>query len=267
MKHAKTAILAAPLCAFLCACTPSTPTGQVAATVDGVEITRNELASEPSITSLAPNSDVDAALPKVLGNVITRKVAVAQAKALKLDQTPEFIAEQRRHSEEMLSQLLYERWSSEATAPTPAAISGFINQHPQMFAGHKLFLVDQLQTSATGLDMKALEPLNSLGEIAAYFDRTSHKYRSGQNQLDSVDMATPLYTQLVQRPQGSPLIVKEGDVLQIVSVHQIQDVPVPTANQSVLAVTALRHQAANARLAEVRKAAKITYAAGFDPKH
>lgn len=267
MTCARKAFYFLPLCGLLAACGHNLPTGQVVATVNGVEITRNELGSEPAVARLAPNTDVEKVLPKVLGDVITRKIAVEQAKALKLDQTPEFIAQQRLQNEELLSQLLFDRWSSEAPAPSPAAIADFIAKNPQMFGGHKTFLLDELQTSATGVDEKALEPLNTIGDIAAYFDHIDHKYRSGQSQLDSGDMAPQLYAELVQKAPGSAIVVKSGEVLNVISVRQVQDAPIPAANQSALATTVLRHRAANERLMAVKKDAKIVYSAGFAPQH
>ena len=80
------------LVAALCACGKKVPEGQVVAMVGNEEVTRRELTVEPEAAGLPPGPDAQPALTALLDGVIARKVAVAEARRLELDRTPEFVA-------------------------------------------------------------------------------------------------------------------------------------------------------------------------------
>jgi EpsD family peptidyl-prolyl cis-trans isomerase len=246
---------------MLSACGDKTPSGQVIATVNGIEVTRNELSTEPEMLGGAG----EAALPKVLDGVIDRKLAVEEAKKLKLDQTREFIAQQQRGIETLLGQQLLTRWSNEAPQPKPSDISAFIASHPQIFSGHKVFTLDRVVTDSAGIDLKVLGPMTSMDEIVGYFGRIGHKFTRGRSDVDSAGLSTPLYSQFSTLVLGNPLIINNGTNLQIAAVQQVQNAPIGGADQNELAAKILRRQEAGKRLQAARKAAKIVYSADIRP--
>lgn len=100
------AILMAALAVLLAGCREKAPEGQVVAVVNGEEVTRRELATEPGAANGdAPQSELAA----MLSGVVDRKLAAAEAKRLELDKTPRFVAQAERLQEVMLSRTLFDR--------------------------------------------------------------------------------------------------------------------------------------------------------------
>lgn len=88
---------------MLAACQQAAPSGQVIATVDGVEITLAELNGEASARNLAIATD-PAQRAAAIADLVKRKLLVRAARAQGLDRTPQFVLAERRMREILLAQ-------------------------------------------------------------------------------------------------------------------------------------------------------------------
>lgn len=256
------AILMAALAVLLAGCREKAPEGQVVAVVNGEEVTRRELATEPGAANGdAPQSELAA----MLSGVVDRKLAAAEAKRLELDKTPRFVAQAERLQEVMLSRTLFDRWISEMPQPKPAAIAAYVARNPQRFDGRKLFLVDRIETADLGPNKDAIAPLQTNDAIAAYLDAHDQRYRRERVVLDSTGLPVALYRQLVALPPGSPLAVAQGGRLTVLAAQQSRDAPLPQAEKSAAAVLAIKQMRVQEKLAIIRKTAKISYQPGYRP--
>jgi EpsD family peptidyl-prolyl cis-trans isomerase len=244
---------------LLSGCANKEPTGQVVAFVDGEEVTRRDLATEP-MSGTGSESQ-----PALLSGVIDRKLAAAEARRLELDRTPEYVAQSQRVEEVMLSRTLFERWAAEMPAPSPQALAQYIAGNPQRFDQRKLFLVDRIQASGTGIDRQALEPLQTSDAVAKHLEAQSRPFRRGQTVLDSATVPPELYKRLTALPKGYPLAIAEGDALTVLAVLQARDAPLPQAERTPAAVSGLKQAAVRDKLAALRKGATIAYQPGFRP--
>ena len=117
----------------LSGCNP-VPSGQVAASVDGVEITRREvlleLEASPAPTGTSPQQAERLALEKL----IDRKLLLSGARDMLIDRSPDFQIRARRGRELALVDQLVARLRAQQTQPDAAAIDRFIAAHPQIFA-------------------------------------------------------------------------------------------------------------------------------------
>ena len=247
------------------ACGKKVPTGQVVAVVDGKEITRRDLASEPQ-SSLASGEDIDqSTMTAMLSGVIDRKLAAAEAKKLELDRTPQYMQQLQRLDEVMLSRTLFDRWAAERPQPDQRKISDYIAKNPQRFDGRKLFLVDRIQTGPNASEKSALAPLTTNDAIAAYLDAHSRLYRRSRVVLDSATLPIALYRRLLALPVGSPVASIENDGLNILAVVETRDAPLPAADRSAEAVKALKQLQVQRKLAMLRRKASIAYQPGYRP--
>ncbi|MBB4857391.1 EpsD family peptidyl-prolyl cis-trans isomerase [Novosphingobium chloroacetimidivorans] len=255
-------MMACCLAALLAGCDKKAPEGQVVAVVNGEEVTRRELATEPG----AANGDVaQPQLAAMLSGVVDRKLAAAEAKRLELDQTPRFVAQAKRLQEVMLSRTLFDRWISEIPPPQPAAIAAYVAQNPQRFDGRKLFLIDRIETADSGPNKEAIGPLQTNDAIAAYLDAHDQPYRRERAVLDSTGLPLALYRKLVTLPPETPIAVAQGGRLLIVAAQQTRDAPLPPAEKSAAAVLALKQVKVQEKLAALRKTAKVSYQPGYRP--
>lgn len=250
--------------AILHGCGEKEAKGQVVGVVNGIEVTRRELAAEPEIANLGPGIDAQPLLPQILGQVIDRKLVVAEAEKLKLDERPEFQTAKRRLEEVLLSQQLLQTWAREVPQPKPEEIKTFIAANPQMFGNRKLLLMDQIVAMGK-VDAKDLGPLNTPDEIAAYFNAKKIKFQRKRAPVDSADMPLVLFRQFMKAPPGAPIAVIQPSRVDVYTMLRVQDSPVPAAQADAIAKAALAKQAVGKRIQAMRKSAKITYQPGYEP--
>lgn len=250
----------------LCACGNKVPKGQVVAVVNGEEVTRRDLSSEPQSVMTGKGDDEPQALSALLNGVVDRKLASAEAKRLELDRTPQYVAMAKRLEEVMLSRTLFDRWAGEMPPPDQRAIAEYVKRNPQRFDGRKLILVDRIETVMSPAEGQALAPMQTTDAIAAYLDSHSQAYRRARTVLDSASLPLPLYRQLIGMNPGSPIALSQGAGLVTLSVIEVRDAPLPAAERSAEAVKALKQQAVQKKLANLRKSADITFQPGYRPQ-
>lgn len=253
------------LACLLAACSDKVPAGQVVAVVDGEEVTRREVAAEPQAANLPDGDDAQQAMGAMLSGVIDRKLAAAEARRLKLDRTPQYVAQAKRVEEVMLSRTLFDRWVAETPQPDKRAIADYIARNPQRFGARKLFLVDRIATKADKSDDDALTPLQTNDAVAAYLDSRGRTYRRDRAVVDSAGLAPALYRQLVKLAPGYPLAVVQDGGLVALAVIEVRDAPLSAQDAATQAVKAIKAVAVQRKLADLRRSAKIAYQSGYRP--
>jgi EpsD family peptidyl-prolyl cis-trans isomerase len=251
--------------ALATACGKKEPGGQVVAVVNGEEVTRRDLAAEPQSGMLPDGNAGQPALSAMLTGVVDRKLAVAEAKRLGLDRTPQYLEQAKRLDEVMLSRTLFDRWAADTPQPHQRAIANYIAQNPQRFAGRKLFLVDRIETTADQSQSDALAPLASNDAIAAYLDSRSQAYRRTRTVVDSATVPLPFYRRLLALKPGEPLALVQDGGLIVLAIVDTRDEPLAGAERSAEAIKALKQTTIQQRLAALRKSAAIAYQPGYRP--
>jgi hypothetical protein len=194
-----------PLLVLLSGCSASEPDGQVLATVDGVEVTRREMAEQVRANG---GSVLDgAANERALGEVIDRKLLARAARKALVDRQPGHQIAVRRVAEEILIDSYLNQALPPAGAPDAAAINAFISDHPWWYADRYVALVDvggerpvrrmidSAALSATDAGrLAAAKPgariALSAGEPMALIERWPLGMDSGQQQSDAVRRLT-----------------------------------------------------------------------------
>jgi EpsD family peptidyl-prolyl cis-trans isomerase len=249
----------------LAACGKKVPEGQVVAVVDGEEVTRRDLAAEPQDGTLADGDAGQSALGAVLNGVVDRKLAVAEARRLELDRTPQYVAQAKRLDEVMLSRTLFDHWAAQMPQPNQQALADYIARNPQRFDGRKLFLVDRIETALNKDQSAALTPLQTNNAIAAYLDSQSKVYRRNRVVMDSASLTPALYRQVAALAPGYPLVIQGNHSLVILAVIETRAAPLASADRAAEAVKALKQVAVQQKLADLRKSAVIAYQPGYRP--
>jgi EpsD family peptidyl-prolyl cis-trans isomerase len=252
--------------ALLAGCGKKVPEGQVVAVVNGQEVTRRELAAEPGAASMAQEDAAPSALGAMLSGVVDRKLAAAEARHLELDSTPQYVAQAKRLDEVMLSRTLFEHWAAQVPAPDRRAVADYVAHNPQRFDGRKLLLVDRIESDMDRDQSGELAPLQTMDAIARYLDAHSQAYRRSRTVIDTATLPLPLYRQLLAQSPGSPLALVQDQGLVALAVVETRDAPLPEAERSAAAATALKQVAVQEKLAALRKSAAIAYQPGYRPE-
>lgn len=109
------------------------PAGQVVARVDGVEITRRELAFELEADPQWRGLGGIAAQRGALAALVERKLLAAAAQRAQVDRDPDFLLARRRMGEQLLAARLADRLADETAVPDEAALDRFIGANPALF--------------------------------------------------------------------------------------------------------------------------------------
>lgn len=250
----------------------SKPSGQVAAKVDGDEITSTELNAELQGVQVPKGADTKALQREALKRVIDRKLLANAAREDNLDQSPEFVVRRQQLEDALLVQLLTQKIARGLKAPTPAAISDYMAKNPNMFAGRAVLAVDQIRFPTPTQDayLKQLGTAHSMAEVIATLDRLGIKYQRANGQIDTAQMPEQMLEQIRKLPPGEPFVVPTGQFVVVSLVTGSK--PAPAMDSEIVRQAAtngvkntLLGDALKARLDAEQKAAKIEYQPGFAP--
>jgi EpsD family peptidyl-prolyl cis-trans isomerase len=279
--HSRLFRLATPLallallggCDFIKSHTGGAPKGQVVATVEGQEVTLQELQAElPGGLPQDPNA-VKAVQLSVLQRIVARDVLAKAAKDQKLDQTPQFAMQMSRAKSNLMAQLVERKMASEVPPPSRDDAERFVADHPTMFSQRQMFTVEQIQTAPTNDQnlLRALAPLKSLEDIESLLNSKGVAHQRTMTMLDGLRTDPKLIEQINKLPAGEPFIVPTGNGLLINQVKDTRSLPFTGEPAIQVAMRSLANQRTQEAIAKQGKAMmdaaseKIKYNPDYDP--
>lgn len=249
------------------------PKGQVVATVNGEEITLNELNRELGGASSADPAQRKAMEQAALQAIVNRKLAAQAAKEQKLDKTQEFALLKAAAEEGALVGALQRKVASTVPNPTRKDAEVFVSEHPDMFAQRKLMVVDQIIVNKFDQELtKAFEPLKSLGEVEAMLSSRNADFQRTTTILDTLSTPEGLTQALAKLPPGEVFIFPRNNVLFVNQIRDSRAVPFVGEPAIAFATNGLKQvrtqEALGRELESLRKAAdgKITYNDKYKPE-
>lgn len=249
----------------------SQPTGQVAAVVDGEEITLTELNTELGNVRVPENADKKLIQRQLLQRIIERKLLANAARKEALDQTPEFIVRRQQLEDALLVQLLSQKVARGVKVPTNADTDKFMAANPNMFANRTVYAVDQIRFPAPARDeyLKELAVAKTMPEVVAVLDRLNIKYQRGNVAVDSAQVPPPLLAQIQKVPAGEPFVIPMGNMISVSLITGSNAAPLVGDQVRPLAANAVRNtelsKALQQRLKAERAQGKVEYQPGFSP--
>ncbi|NIJ07802.1 EpsD family peptidyl-prolyl cis-trans isomerase [Sphingomonas vulcanisoli] len=257
--------------ALLAGCHKKGPSGQVAATVNGQEVTLQEINTELTGTSFPADADKQVVQRALLQRIIDRKLLVGAAEDKKLDKTPEFLAQKRRMDELLLAQTYAKQQLSSVPVPTQAELDKFMADHPNAYAKREVLELDQIRFTppANPKPLEALAQDHSLDAVAARLTTLGIQFKRGKANLDTAQVPPAVLDQINKLPASEPFVIPQPGVVTanvIIARQAVQ--PDPTAARQT-ATRAWRQQKFASLLQDqlnaLKSGAKITYQSGFGP--
>lgn len=264
-------VLALALGALALAGCDSKPAGQVAASVDGDEITLTELNTELANARIPDNADKKAIQREALQRIVERKLLANAARKDALDQTPEFIVRRQQLEDALLVQLLSQKVARGIKVPTAADTDKYIAANPNMFANRVIYAVDQIRFPTPARDdyLKQLGAAKSMDEVLKVLNTLNIKFERGNVAVDSAQVPLPMLTQIQKVPAGEPFVVPMGNMVAVSLITGTKPAPMGGEQVRPLAANAVRNtelaKALQARLQSERGQAKIEYQPDFTP--
>jgi EpsD family peptidyl-prolyl cis-trans isomerase len=228
-KSNVTWLAAASICLVLAACGSKnkTPTGQVVANVDGKEVTAIDLRSELGNFSTTDAKVRKAAEMQALDGIISRKLLSQAAEKAGVDKSPGFAQQVERTKEVLLVQTWETQIAKAVPEPSSVEATKFITDHPAMYAGRKLYDVDQIRFPRPSDPevIKALAPLKSLEEVSALLKSHNIPVRASQDQMDPLNVDPRLFDQIVKLPPGEVFLMPGGNAVIANRIRESRDAP------------------------------------------
>jgi len=230
---------------------------QVAAKLDGREITVSELRSEMARLGISPNAA--GAERMAVESIITRSLLARAARDANIHRKPEALRRMKAAQEQALADL-YLGTASQPPEPTRVEIEDFILENPSLFDNRRLYTFNVLSMPTRVFEKEDLTPLfdrsPDFSALTGYLDKTRAKF----SQTSTIQPSNA-FPEAIRRQLGSysvkDNIVIKGDVeTQIMKITAIEDAPLPHDQAPPLARRALLEAGANERASRLVESLK-----------
>lgn len=231
MKMRVGVTLAASACLVLVGCGKGgkEPTGQVAATVNGEEITMIDLRNEMGNFKAPDAKTRQVAERAALEQIVNRKLLVAAAQEQKLDKSLEYVQEKEKLDDVLLLRVWQNKVAKSVPAPNADEVSRFVASNPDLYAARRIMLMEQVRFPRTN-DAKlieALKPLKTMPEVTALLASRKVPFQEGQARMDALNTPPELVSQIVKLPPEEIFVVPQGNLLTVNKIRETQISPVP----------------------------------------
>jgi EpsD family peptidyl-prolyl cis-trans isomerase len=247
------------------------PSGQVVATVNGDEITALELKAEMGGFAAKDPKVQKAAEQQALQQIILRRLVAQEARAQKLDKTPDYTIQVQRGEETLLAQALERKLVQGLPPPTKRDADNFVVDHPDQFANRRVMVLDQIVAPAGRIDPTKLQALKTLEDVKREFDADGVPYQETSGELDTLTAPPGLVAAVSKLPPNDVFVLPQRGAYVFNRVASQKSQPFRgdlASNYALRILTQQRQQdVVRKHLEATRKAAesKITYAAGYKP--
>lgn len=238
---------------------PSQPKGQVAATLDGEEITITQLNQELGEVPGDAKTKKQA-YDAVLRGIVSRKLIAQEATAQKLDQSPEVVANLLKARETVLAAALAEKLRKSLPDPSRDEAQQYVNDHPASFSQRKILMLDQLVTPPVSPELlKQMGPLKTLADVEKFFTDRKIPVKKSVGSADLLTLDAETADRLAALPPGEVFVIPSPRGLQANVVRETIVQPVDQEDAIKVATRILR-QRRDAELLENKM--KEVFAAG-----
>lgn len=231
MRTSCVAVLALAVSLPLSGCGGSgkAPTGQVAARVGGDEVTVQEVQAELGGFNAPDAAARKRAEQQALQNIVARKLLAKAATDAGVAKAPGFALQKQRMEDSLLVQAWQNNLVKAVPEPAPEEVQQFIVQHPEFYANHKVFTVDQLRMApiADPKIIAELKPLNDLDAIGQVLTSHGIRYTTGKATVDSLSVDARLLDQIAKVPPGEVFVVPSQNMMIANKFVDTKVIPVP----------------------------------------
>lgn len=246
-------------------------TGQVAAVVNGEEITLQEINTELGAMSVPEGADKTMVQKAALQRIIERRLLAQVARDEGLDKTPDFIARRRQMEEGLLVQLLGRNASRTSNVPDQAKISAYIEDNPALFSNRTVYTLDRIQFPMPSDPevLKAFEDDQSMDAVGAQLRELGIEYTREPGRLDSAQVGQKAMDEILALPRTEPFIFPEGGMVTAAVITGEAKQPTAGDQAQAAAVQSLQNkglmEVLQRRLKAARDKAEIEYQDDFRP--
>ena len=245
--------------------------GQVVAVVNGQEITEQQLNAEMQAAHVPDNVDKKRITQEILKRMVERAVLVQKAQSDGVDKSPEYVSQLQAAKDGIAVRIYAERLKKGLKDPDAATVNAYIAKNPNMFAGRKIFELDQIAfpISTSKAIIQQLSGIHSMDALAALLQSKNVQFSRQKGGLDTLTVKPEFITQISGLPAGEPFVVPDQGRFVANTIIGSRAAPIPSDKSHDLAVEMLQRERLDKLIVDTQKAAsavaKITYREGMAP--
>ena len=277
MKRATTTVLLLAVAGMVTACNDkgdAAPTGQVVATVDGKEITANELNQELAGAPMPQDAKQQQALRNaVLQTIVNRHLVAKTAREQGLDKTPEAAVQRQKMEDLAVINALEKQLAGQVPTPSRDEANRYVADHPNSFAQRKIYVVDQIVTAPIPpAVLQRMQPLKTLPEVEALLKASGIQHQQAVATIDGASADPDMMTRIAQLPPGEVFVVPNQAGFLINQIRDQRTDPFTGERATNAAMAILKRkrtqEAVSKRIQQIIQegGAKVQYAEGYKPE-
>ncbi len=246
-------------------CSQSGVKGQVIATVNGQEITPQDLQAEARSNPVLTGADSSVLLQRVIARTLLAQAAHKQG----LDSYAGYPSDIARLKQDFLAQRMARASLKPPAAPTSADLDKVMAANPYSFAQREDITIDDLTMQPPAASLTSLESLKNPTDVIARLTQLSIPYHRRTMTLDTAKVPAALAARLSTAPIGQMFFVRNDSQLAAMTVTQRAPLATPpedaAANATQLFQSENVQQQIGALVGRLRAEAKVVYGNGFVP--
>lgn len=197
------------------------PATQLAAKVNGDEISVHQVNNALSQTRAVPPEKLADARRLVLDRLIYQQLAVQQAIEDKLDRSPEVVMAIDAARRDVLTRAYLGKVAAAATTPNVEEVRKYYDAHPELFAQRRIFNVQEIGLSSGAVHVDALREAaagKSMDEIAAWLRSRNVAFASRSERRSAEQIRPEVLTALHALKDGQTVVVDSPQGAAVIRV-------------------------------------------------
>lgn len=211
-------------------CNPKPKTsGQVAAQVNGTEITVHELNRRLLEVEVKAQELAPSVKREILDELIDRELLVQRALNDKLDRDPEIMRAIEDARAGILAEAVIKRELGAQPEPDPARVQAFVNAHPELFGRRRVYSLEQFTVSAGSLGkelMSRLDGVHNPRDIDHVLKEAKVPYEAETLSRGAEQLPMELAGKLLSVARGDVVTFADGNSVHIVFIQDFQEAPI-----------------------------------------
>jgi EpsD family peptidyl-prolyl cis-trans isomerase len=246
---------------------------QVAAKVNGTEITVHQLNQALSHTPGITPENVDKARKEILEHLIVQELAVAKATDARLDRTPDVVMALDAARRDILARAYFSQIGGGPKEVDKAEVMRYFEDHPELFAHRRIYSLADIALQKDDKLLVTLQSMvadnKSIQDIANWLKANGTKFEANSSTSAAEQLSLEILPKIAKLSDGQSTVLEAGQAMHVINVIKSKEAPVdlvtaaPQIKQFLGSESS--KQLVSAEIKKLRDSAKVEYLGDFGP--
>ena len=237
---------------------------KVAAKVNGVEISVDQLNGALATVQGITPATADQARHEVLDKLIEQQLAIEQTREKKLDKSPEVLRAIDAASREILARAFRDQVIAALPKASAQDAHAYYAAHPQLFAQRRIYNLQEIIMPAQGVPVDKLRDIaneKSIEDIASWLKQKNIRFSGSATTRTAEQLPLNMLPKLHELKDGQSAIFTSAQTVSLVRIAASQFAPINEATALPQILKFLENQgvatAMTASMKQLKEKAKI----------